>query len=52
MSRQPTYSMSALFLLVTIVGVLAAIVSSPTGGTPLFSLRDTSGAGHEWPSAP
>jgi hypothetical protein len=51
MSRQPTYSMSALFLLVTIVGVLAAIVSSPTGGTALFSIRDTNGAAHEWPSA-
>ena len=51
MSRQATYSLSALFLLVTIVGVLAAIVSSPIGGTPLFSIRDTSGAAHEWPSA-
>jgi hypothetical protein len=50
MSRQPTFSMSALFLLVTIVGVLAAIVSSPATGTPLFSIRDTSGAAHSGPS--
>jgi hypothetical protein len=51
MARRPTYSLSALFLLVTIVGVLAAIVSSPSSGTSLFSIRDTNGAVHEWPSA-
>lgn len=51
MARRPTYSLSALFLLVTIVGVLAAIASSPIGGTSLFSIRDTSGAAHHWPSA-
>jgi hypothetical protein len=50
MSRRPTYSLSALFLLMTIVGVLAAIASSPAGGTQLFTVRDSSGEAHSWPT--
>ena len=50
MSRRPTYSLSALFLLMTIVGVLAAIASSPVGGTQLFSVRDSLGEAHSWPT--
>jgi hypothetical protein len=50
MSRHPTYSLSALFLLMTIVGVLAAIASSPAGGTQLFTVRDSSGEAHSWPT--
>ncbi len=50
MSRRLTYSLSALFLLVTIVGVLAAIVSSRAGAAELFSLRDTRGESHYGPA--
>src|SRR5260221_10080088 len=50
MSRRPTYPLSALFLLTTIVGVLAAIASSRAGGTQLFTVRDSSGEAHSWPT--
>lgn len=50
MSRHLTFSLSALFLLVTIVGVMAAIVSSPSGARQFLTILDTNDEAHYQPA--